>query len=79
MLNRRELLNWSGLALAGTIVEQTMMPLKVKAAGKANPRGTARNCIYIALNGAISQPDCWDFKQTRYIYRFRHAAAHARA
>ena len=66
MLNRRELLNLSGLALAGTIVEQTMNPLKVRAAGKANPRGSARNCIYIALNGAISQADCWDFKQTRY-------------
>lgn len=66
MFNRRELLNWSGIALAGTLIEQTMLPLKVKAAGKANPRGTARNCIYMALNGAISQPDCWDFKQTRY-------------
>jgi hypothetical protein len=66
MIDRRELLKLSGLASAATIVEQTLRPLKVKAAGKANPRGTARNCIYIALNGAISQADCWDFKQTRY-------------
>jgi len=65
-IDRRRLLGLTGLAFAGTIFEQTLHPLKVKAAGKTNPRGTARNCIYIALNGAISQADCWDFKQTRY-------------
>jgi hypothetical protein len=66
MWNRRELLRTSGIAFATTIAEQTLAPLKVKAEGKANPRGTARNCIFIALNGAISQADCWDFKETRY-------------
>jgi hypothetical protein len=66
MIDRRDLLKLTGLGFAGTMVEQTLMPLRLKAEGKANPRGTARNCIYIALNGAISQADCWDFKQTRY-------------
>src|SRR5579863_6543303 len=63
---RRDLLKWSGLALAGTWIEGVVGPLKVKAAGKANPRGTARNCIVIQLGGGISQVDCWDFKESRF-------------
>lgn len=66
-LNRRDLLKrLGGLSLAPVLMEQTLLPLKLSAAGKANPRSTARNCIFIALNGAISQVDCWDFKETRF-------------
>src|SRR5579862_2402616 len=66
-LNRRDLLRQlAGLTFAPAVIEQTMLPLKLSAAGRANPRGTARNCIFIALNGAISQVDCWDFKETRF-------------
>jgi len=66
-LNRRDLLKQlAGLTFAPAVIEQTMSPLKLSAAGRANPRGTARNCIFIALNGAISQVDCWDFKETRF-------------
>jgi hypothetical protein len=66
-LNRRDLLQrLGGLALAPTLLEQTLAPLQLKAAGKVTPRGTARNVIFIALNGAISQVDCWDFKETRF-------------
>ena len=36
------------------------------AAASSNPRGTARNCIFIELGGAISPMDCWDFKETRW-------------
>ena len=62
---RRDVLKWGGLALASTWVDRLVWPLKVRAAGKANPRGTARNCIFIELGGAISQPDCWDFKEEK--------------
>ena len=66
-LNRRDLLRrLGGLTLAPTLLEQTLAPLNLKAAGKVTPRGTARNVIFIALNGAISQVDCWDFKETRF-------------
>src|SRR5688572_12098862 len=63
---RREVLKWGGLALAGTWVDRLVWPLAVKAAGKANPRGTARHCIMIELGGAISQANCFDFKETRF-------------
>lgn len=62
---RREMLKLGGMALAGTCVNQIMSPLKISAAGKANPRGNARFCIFIELPGAISPPDCWDFKETK--------------
>src|SRR5947207_8045077 len=59
---RREILKWGGAALAGTWVERIVWPLKVRAAGKAKPRATARNLIFIEMGGCISAPDCWDFK-----------------
>jgi len=63
---RRDVLKWSGLALAGTWIDHVVWPMKVQAAGKANPRATARNCILIQLGGGISQVDCWDFKESRF-------------
>ena len=64
--NRRDVLKWGGAALAAATIGETISPLRVKAAGRVNPRGTARNCIVIMMGGAISQADCWDFKETRY-------------
>src|SRR5437867_10705325 len=65
-MNRREVLKWGGAALAAAYIGEVIAPPKLKAAGKANPRGTARNCIIIMMGGAISHVDCWDFKETRY-------------
>src|SRR2546430_798908 len=64
--NRRDILKWGGAALAAASMGEVVSPLKLKAAGKANPRGTARNCIVIMMGGAMSQADTWDFKETRY-------------
>jgi hypothetical protein len=63
MPNRREALKWGGMALAGTLVDQVVWPLKVTSQGKATPRNTARNVILIEVAGAISPGDCWDFKE----------------
>ena len=63
---RREILKMGGLALAGSFVNQVVWPLQARAAGKANPRRTARYCIFIEMGGAISPMDTWDFKQTRW-------------
>ncbi|MGQ0733750.1 MAG: DUF1501 domain-containing protein [Acidobacteriota bacterium] len=63
---RRDVLKWGGVALAGTWVDRLIGPVQLRAAGRANPRGTARNCILIEMGGAISQMDCWDFKETRW-------------
>lgn len=64
--NRRDLLKWGSVALTAAAMGEVMRPLKLKAAGKANPRGTAKNCVVIMMGGAISHADCWDFKETRY-------------
>ena len=64
-MNRREVLKWGGAALTAAYLGEVIAPPKLKAAGKANPRGTARNCVVILMGGAISHVDCWDFKETR--------------
>ena len=60
---RRDVIKWGTAAVAGTWIDRVVWPLKVRAAGKANPRGTARNCIFIEMGGAISHLDCWDYKE----------------
>jgi hypothetical protein len=61
---RRDLLRLGGWGLLGAFAEQALMPVQVRAAGKANPRGTARFCVVIELAGAISHLDTFDFKES---------------
>ena len=63
---RRDALKWGGVALASSWVDGLVWPLEVRAQGSATPRGSARNCIFIELGGAISPMDTWDFKETRW-------------
>ena len=67
--NRRDLLKCGGVALATACVDRIVWPMKVSAAAQVTPRATARNAIMIELPGAISQPDCWDFKETRFTVK----------
>src|SRR3989442_5407581 len=62
---RREVLKWASMALAGTMAGVSF-PLKVTAQAKAQPLGTARFAIFIQLTGAMSQMDCWDYKETKW-------------
>ncbi len=64
-MNRRDLLKFGGIAFATGWTESFLAPLKVKAAGKANPRNNARFVIFIELPGAISPMECWDLKETK--------------
>ncbi len=64
--SRRDALKWGGLALASTWVDGLVWPLDLRAQGRATPRGTAKNCVFIELGGAISPMDTWDFKETRW-------------
>lgn len=61
---RRDALKWGGAALAGTWMGRQTWPLQVQASGKANPRGTARQVIFVEMGGCISPMECWDLKQT---------------
>jgi hypothetical protein len=64
-ISRREVLRWAGMALAGAATGASL-PLKVSAQAKTKPLGTARNAIFIQLTGAMSQMDCWDYKETKW-------------
>ena len=61
---RRDLLQFGGLGLAGAAAS-SVWPLRVGAAAKTNPRGTARNIIYYEFSGAISHVDGFDFKENK--------------
>ena len=60
---RRDVLKLGTLSLLSGFVEQGLWPPRVRAAGKSNPRGTARNCIVVEAAGAISHTDTFDFKE----------------
>lgn len=60
---RRELLKLGGHGLLGSFASQAFIPPQLQAAGKSNPRGTARFCILIELAGALSHIDSFDFKE----------------
>jgi hypothetical protein len=61
-LTRRDLFRIGGVAMTG-VSFLTLMPMKVRAAGKANPRASARFCIFVMLQGGQSHVDSWDFKE----------------
>jgi hypothetical protein len=62
---RREVLKWAGMALAGSMAGISL-PLKVSAQARTRPLGTARYAIFIQMTGAMSQMDCWDYKETKW-------------
>jgi hypothetical protein len=64
-IGRRDMLKWAGLAVAGAVTGPLIRPLNVRAQGRANPVGTARNAIMIEMSGAICPMDCWDLKDTK--------------
>src|SRR5438093_10604146 len=64
-ISHRLLLRWAGMAMAGAATGVNV-PLKVSAQAKTKPLGTARNAIFIQLTGAMSQMDCWDYKETKW-------------
>jgi hypothetical protein len=62
---RRDILRLGGYGLLGAFADQALMPIQARAAGKTNPRGTARFAIVIELAGAISHLDTFDFKESK--------------
>jgi hypothetical protein len=60
---RRDAIKLGTLSMLGAFAETAFWPHKVKAAGKSNPRGTAKYCIVFEAAGAISHIDTFDFKE----------------
>jgi hypothetical protein len=62
---RRDALRLGGWGLLSAFADQALLPIQARAAGKANPRGSARFAIVIELAGAISHLDTFDFKESK--------------
>ncbi len=60
---RREVIR-AGAALGGGYFFHSLWnPTQVKAQSRANPRGSARFCLVLMLDGGQSQVDTWDLKE----------------
>src|SRR5690348_11252875 len=65
-LSRRELLRLFGISV-GASMAGVGWPQRIQAQSKkVTPRKNARNVIFIQNCGAMSPPECLDFKETKY-------------
>ncbi|MBK5295096.1 MAG: DUF1501 domain-containing protein [Acidobacteriia bacterium] len=62
-LTRRQLFRLGNLSLGAYWFAPLFKPLNVRAASKVNPRGSARFCIFVMLDGGQSHVDAWDLKE----------------
>ena len=60
---RRDTLRLGAGSLLGGIIGEGLWPQRARAAGRTNPRGTARFAIIVEAAGAISHVDTFDFKE----------------
>src|SRR5438445_9468200 len=66
-LSRRELLKLFGISVGASLAGEAAWPQKIQAQSrKVTPRKTARNVLFIQNCGAMSPPECLDFKETKY-------------
>ncbi|MBI1786673.1 MAG: DUF1501 domain-containing protein [Acidobacteria bacterium] len=66
VLTRREMFRVGGVSLGGYYFLPLLQPLQVRAAAKAQPRGTARFCVFVMLDGGQSHVDAWDLKEGKW-------------
>jgi len=66
MLTRREALRIGGVSLSSYRVSPLLRPNNVRAASKVSPRGTAKFCIFLMLDGGQSHVDAWDLKEGKW-------------
>src|SRR5437763_10202840 len=66
-LSRRELLKLFGITVGGSLAGEAAFPQKIQAQNrKVTPRKNVRNVLFIQNCGAMSPPECLDFKDTKY-------------
>jgi len=63
--SRRDALRLGGYGLLGSFADTALLTPAACAAGKANPRASARFAVVIELAGAISHLDTFDFKESK--------------
>ena len=65
-LSRRELLKLFGISMGASLAGEAAFPTRIQAQSKkVNPRKNARNVIFVQNCGAMSPPECLDFKDTK--------------
>ena len=66
-LSRRELLQLFGMSIGASLAGQAAWPTKLQAQSKKiTPRKNARNVIFIQNCGAMSPPECLDFRESKF-------------
>src|SRR5438093_2941654 len=66
-LSRRELLQLFGVSVGASLAGQAAWPKKIQAQSrKVTPRKNARNVIFIQNCGAMSPPECLDFRESKF-------------
>ena len=66
-LSRRELLKLFGISVGASLAGEAAFPKNFQAQSrKVAPRKTARNVVFIQNCGAMSPPECLDFKETKF-------------
>lgn len=63
LLTRREAFRLGAVSVGAYWFSPLIAPRNVRAAEKASPRGTARNVIFVMLDGGQSHLDTWDLKE----------------
>src|SRR5207253_11073348 len=66
-LSRRELLKLFGVSMGASLAGEAAWPRKIQAQSrKVTPRKNVRNVLFIQNCGAMSPPECLDFKETKF-------------
>ncbi len=61
-ITRRQMLRIGGVGMTGYSFLPLVQP-KIQAAGRVTPRGSAKFCIFVMLEGGQSHVDAWDLKE----------------
>src|SRR5689334_4278433 len=66
-LSRRELLKLFGISVGASLAGEAAFPKNFQAQNKkVTPRKNARNVVFIQNCGAMSPPECLDFKESKF-------------
>jgi hypothetical protein len=65
-LTRREMFRLGGVSLSAYWFLPLLKPFNVSAQSRVKPRGSARFCIFVMLDGGQSHVDAWDLKEGKW-------------
>ncbi len=78
---RREVLRAGSALASGYFFHTLWKPSQVKAQSRVSPRGSARFCVVLMLDGGQSQSDTWDLKEHEWTpqdFDIRHVPGYGK-